>query len=115
VKYGDTTVMERVILYDDAASQTSPMIGKIEGVIINAGSTSSQDGIVQINGRYEVGISGTPIVTSPSTTYDLWTYDVGTASEDSTVDKQFSVTGQFNNSSAVDTITITHSTLEIIR
>lgn len=95
LKYGSTTI---ATLTCAAAAQFNTGSGRLEFDIISAGSTSAQEGALSI---YTPVFNGTNVYGDPALTNIAF----GTAAEDSTASKTFTVTAQFTTSDASNTIT----------
>ena len=104
-KYGSTTLIT-LVLNDSTGARTN-FQGHIEGVIMAAGATNSQDATMAIRVRNTTGwVIGEQI----------WSLQgAGTSAEDSTGALNLLITGQFNDSSASNKIVVDHTVMDIIQ
>lgn len=108
LKYGATTIATKV--YTASGGAISGAQGKMEFLLVGAGTTSSQ------NGSYALNLGQTGYSTANGLVGQIFAESgQGTASEDSTAAKTLAITSQHNASSASDNITVSIIITEVIR
>lgn len=105
LKLGATTLA--TITNQTGAAITSQS-GKIEGALVAAGATSSQEGYIEQTTQINQTLAN-------STVTMCHEFGIGTSSEDSTASKTLTVTAQWNNNSATDRIRAVGSIIEVVR
>lgn len=116
LKFGSTTIAT-ITIGDSAASSTGKRLD-IDFILSATGATNSQKGTMLMNLVYPLGVN------SPDDTINLSNYSVnsntgfasssGTSAEDTTSAKTFSITAQWGNASASNSVVAQHGYAELL-
>jgi len=110
LKYGATTVVDTGTLPNNYGFNAT-LEGRLDFILAGSGATNTQKGVLSYTGSYGDYIVGS---TSGTDIIQGRAFSTGTAAEDSTAAKTFSITVTFNNASASDAVTADIGFLEVI-